>query len=276
MSSPGDGMPAWWENLKGDFECPVCLESMTDAPIFQCDNPLSHSICSKCNETLQKEEKKCPVCNANLGNRRNLAMEKMVEKLPKVKCKLKGCSFEKSDGEAVKKHEENCEYRHVPCAKCDDKVPLVNIADHVNVHNGNRTCPLLKSFSTNIMKGCVGTNLVTGQCVFRVEVEVNDQLTFLSNWQVSEDGNAMYHWIAFVGPRESAKNFMYTLRVGDPNGPGRPLFEGTRVCVPCDLSHADMKKSKCCLMLDKELIQNISVVEENMRRFNFSLSIHKV
>jgi len=201
-------------------------------------------------------------------------MEKMVEKLPKVQCKLEGCSFKKSDGEAVKKHEEDCENRHVPCAKCDDKVPLKNIGDHVNVHNGDRTFFVLRSFSTHILKGCVTTNLVTGQLVFKVEV--NEQLTFLSNWQVSEDGNAMYYWIAFVGPRESAKNFMYTLKVGETDGPGRPLFEGTRVCVPCDLSHADMKKSKCCLMLDKELIQNISVVEENMRRFNFSLSIHKV
>jgi len=242
-SSSDNGMPAWWESLKGEFECPVCLESMTDAPIFQCDNSLSHSICSKCHGTLKKARKQCPVCKANLSNRRNLTSEKIVEKLPKVQCKLEGCSIKKSEGEAVKRHEENCEYRHIPCAHCDDKVPLKNIAEHVNVHNGNRTSTL-RGFSTS-MNARISTTLVNGQIVYRVEA--NDQPRFLSNWQVSEDGITMYYWIAFVGPKESAKNFMYTLKVGEPNGAGRYLFKGTRRCVPCDLSHAEMKQFNAVL-----------------------------
>jgi len=265
-------LPAWWESLKEEFECPVCLESMTEAPIFQCDNPLGHSVCSKCNKTLKKDGKKCPMCRSNLSNRRNLPLEKMVEKLPKVKCKFEGCSFKKSDTEAgkktVKKHEKNCQYRHIPCVYCDNKVPLKNIADHVTNHTGAVTFRGF-SISRNSSKTCRKKSY---QCVYRVED--NDEPTFLNNWEVLKDGIAMY-WISFVGAKESAKNYMYTLKLGEANETGRYPFEGTRFCAPCDISHADMKKSKCCLVLDKELIKDVSYVEGNQRKFNFTVSIHK-
>jgi len=271
-SSSDDGMPAWWESLKGEFECPVCLESMTDAPIFQCDNPLGHSICSKCHYTLKKDRKQCPVCKANLTNRRNLTSEKIVEKLPKVQCKYEGCDFKKSDGEALKKHEDNnCEYRHVPCARCDDKVPLKNIADHVINHNFTPGSNFTEFSTTQIR--WVTTNAQNLQSVFRVDAK--DHPTFLDNWQASEDDNAVYYWISFVGAKESAQKFMYTLKVGEANGAGRYPFEGTTFCVPCDLSHDNMKKYKCCLMLNRELLKEKSYVEENERRVDFTVSIHK-
>jgi len=195
-------------------------------------------------------------------------LEKMVEKLPKVQCKFEGCGFKKSDGEAVKKHEENCEYRHIPCAKCDVKVPLKNIADHVINHNDVGSS--FREFSTTQNRWVTVQN---SQCVHRVEA--NDHPTFLDNWQATEDGHALYYWIAFVGQKECAKNFMYTLKVGKANKDGRHPFEGTMRCVPCDLSHSDMQKSRCCLMLNRELLEDESYDTENSRRVDFTVSIHK-
>ena len=106
----------WMKDL---LDCPVCFEVMGDPPIYICENTHGHSLCFKCHQSLAKEAKpSCPICREALAGRRSLVLENMAEKLPKITCKFDGCNFKKSEEAAVKKHEESCENRLVPCDHC--------------------------------------------------------------------------------------------------------------------------------------------------------------
>ena len=61
------------------LECPVCMETISSAPIFQCRN--GHIVCKDCHPKLET----CPICrDANLYDTpmaiRNLKLEEIVKR----------------------------------------------------------------------------------------------------------------------------------------------------------------------------------------------------
>ena len=64
------------------LECPVCLQTIKDPPVFLCTN--GHELCHKCREPLKAEGKPCPVCQGKLLDVRNRFAEKMLEDMPKT------------------------------------------------------------------------------------------------------------------------------------------------------------------------------------------------
>ena len=121
------------EELKKTLECPVCLDVITEAPIFLCENILGHSLCSSCHQNLRSKDGSCPVCRAKLSGKRSLLLENLVETvdLPKkINCRHGGCNFKRSDEDVVKMHEEECENRDVPCGLCDAKISLKGMGEH--------------------------------------------------------------------------------------------------------------------------------------------------
>ncbi|KAL1439408.1 hypothetical protein MTO96_010227 [Rhipicephalus appendiculatus] len=86
------------------FECPVCLDSALP-PIEQCRN--GHVVCSSCRENVDS----CPVCKEELNNIRNLALEKLAEKV-KFPCKFNpaGCTFKLSAADKLW-HQSVCRFR---------------------------------------------------------------------------------------------------------------------------------------------------------------------
>lgn len=277
------------EAFREEFECPVCLESITDPPIFMCENSQGHSVCAKCHGDLRKRGRKCPVCREALGERRNLTMEKMVARLPKVSCKFthRFCGFKNTSQANVKKHEVTCQHRDIPCAYCNAKIGTQGMLHHVqNVHmQGFAT--IAEGFSVFIHT-FIPTWFKTKkkyQYSHRVYVPKdngNRALTeFMINWCVKDeaDGHAtLMFWVSNVSLSVPATNYKYTLkvqkRVNSNEFRDDYVFEGTRYCVPCDLSHEDVKKKRCALTLDQEL------VKENTQgmsgRLNYALSIQKV
>ena len=81
---------------------------------------------------------------------------------------------------------------------------------------------------------------------------------FLINWATADD-KCLLFWIALCGSKGDAEKYKYTIKIrsrkdwkaGDTNY----LFEGTRRCVPCDISHQEMKQERCGVMIDKKLVQ---------------------
>ena len=69
------------EDLTNTLQCPVCLETAHNPPIFQC--PEGHLLCQDCNKRL----KECPRCGNPLQNSRNGTAEKLAEKL-RVKLRM--------------------------------------------------------------------------------------------------------------------------------------------------------------------------------------------
>ena len=204
-------------------------------------------------------------------------MEKVFEKLPKVECRFDGCRFKKTNGELLKKHENDCcEYRYVPCGYCDAKIGLHSIADHL-IDTHSRSPGVLHGFSDSLSwrsRPFAQTLLKKDQSVIRVIV--NDNTTsFLVNMSFDELTTML--WVSFVGPKESAKNFKYTFKLEeteeDVNGRAVYSFSGTRFCVPCDLSHEDVKNSRRFLMMDKGLFEDAQKDEKG--RVKISVSIHR-
>jgi len=263
------------ECMKRALECPVCLETITDPPIFICENPQGHSLCSTCHDSVMKKDKKCPVCRKDLQHRRSMGMESMVENLPnKVKCKYDGCDFKRSNGGAVKKHEEECENRNVPCAFCDDKVGLKRLTDHlINQHTIKQLMPNRKfsvPFEVWINKGhYVQAPLSVANS--------NDSQKFIINSCTFDEITRMV-WVAHIGSKDSALNYKYTLQIenyqeGQNAANKGYVFECTRECVPCDLSHEDVKTERCAIMLERSLTEK-AITEDY--KFWFRLSISKV
>ena len=123
------------------FTCPVCLDEIRDSPVYICENPQGHSVCAKCHKSLRNERKPCPTCRQPLGDRRNLLAENLIEILPQT-CRFEGCDHMAQDRAALKKHEEDCDHRHVPCAYCDhDKIGMQRLGEHLEKKHGSKQLP---------------------------------------------------------------------------------------------------------------------------------------
>ena len=106
------------------LECPVCLQTIKDPPVFLCTN--GHELCHKCREPLKIGGKPCPVCQGELLDVRSRFAEKMLEELPKNECKNDGFTFSRADTELVKHHEEKeCSLRPVNCIYCQQQIPFL-------------------------------------------------------------------------------------------------------------------------------------------------------
>jgi len=264
-------IPDW---MKRALECPVCLDIIMDPPMYVCDNPQAHSVCSSCHQSLQKEGKTCPVCRANMGNKRIVALENMLENIPnKVKCRFDGCDFKRSNGEFVKKHEGECENRHVPCVWCVERIGLKRLAEHIIGKHGRKivfnglTVKLYLYFPKTVLKDqCVLEPNAAQLAILRPERPM-----FLLNWHTLEEGAKMF-WISYMGAKDSAKNFKYTFQVRASEG--KDHLECTRWCVPCDLSPEDVKRKVCAVFLDRELVEE--AVKGNDDKLWFYLTIQNV
>jgi len=65
------------------------------------------------------------------------------------------------------------------------------------------------------------------------------------------DGDAELFWVTYIGQKDLSSNYMFTLEVErskEETKTRKYVFEATRECIPCDLSHSDVKKKKCALM----------------------------
>lgn len=310
------------EAFKGDFKCPVCSGSLTDGPIFICENPQGHSICSKCHEnsrgkTRRETEKKCPVCSAKLGDRRNLAVENMAAKLPtfsKLLCKYRkngyGCSYEarfscfenRNDGlMRMKEHEETCQERSVTCVYCDDTtLSMSSIKCHLEwVHrvvthhiqgfpwsfHGARTLPPSGSAQFPLSIHTITVDKRQEQLAhwahYRIDWKQTCSTDFLVNWCRKKEGDGNVTTMFWVSSpikrvfrdRNKNKKYKYTLKISSPTEKDVFLFVGTRFCIPCHLSHDDVKKRRCALTLEKELVD---MAKSEDGRVNYRVKIDEV
>ena len=78
---------------------------------------------------------------------------------------------------------------------------------------------------------------------------------FLMNW--TTEGNCLIFWISYCGPKDEAEHYQYTIKIKSFKGEKQPeyLFQATRLCVPCDLSHKEMKVERSGILINHKLIQ---------------------
>lgn len=259
--SSNDGVPEW---LREALECPVCWEIMREPPIYMCGSTLAHSLCTRCFRLCNE----CPICRGKMTDKRSHALEKLIERLPQARCANASCSFKNSDASVVRKHEEEeCEFRMIACF-CDEQVGVSNIVSHcVSAHGHKKTEPMKFSYFRRIrtlispLKRGEGAQLgvITP---YEVKRTVGGSATFLMNW--TTDGNCLVFWMSFVGPKNKAKEFKYSIKIKNFHRVTvtEYVYEGTRACVPCDVSHKEMKEQRCGIVIDRKLIIDAADFED--------------
>jgi len=226
------------------LECPVCLETIKDPPIYLCEK--GHGLCQTCRTPLKAQKKPCPVCRGKLTEARNLGLENILDQLPKIKCKNEGCTFERSDGQLVKRHEdEECSERPVSCELCLEPVPVAmsKLWGHLVTTHARK--PLAENGNLGD-EWCFLTHINVQPNIQPIG-KVNNDLEFIFNWQ-SYDANSIMFWLTLCGSQEEAKQYEYTIKIKSSAdlkaGRMKFLLTGTGDCLSCDLSHEDVKKKK--------------------------------
>jgi len=238
-------LPEWMAELKDSLECPVCLKTIMDPPIFLCTG--GHGLCLNCREDIKNRGQPCPVCRDPLSNTRNLQVERMLDRLPKNNCKYEACQFKKAELDLVKTHEIDCPYRLVSCGNCNSMIALMKLTDHLtSVHH--MMCSDLQLGVEQVFD-CRPFSFFLGN---HQPLRYNG-IAFYLNQRYHSENLAMF-WISFSGGQDEANKYEYILKIQSSDPQPDYLFTGSRRCVSCEVSHEDMKREMTALMIDKKLL----------------------
>jgi len=177
-----------------------------------------------------------------------------VRKLKKYCCKFPGCEFKHTSADSIKEHEENeCQNRSVQCGHCDASFQLHLLPEHLirqqHASWDERSQELSAEEGFTAHVGAI----VKDQ--WHIEVTNSDEkLNFFENWVEVEDGFFIY-WISSGGPKKEASKFKYTLKIQSSEDREKCLYECKTYCVPCDISHQEMKNRKEGILISKKVIE---------------------
>lgn len=228
-------LPDW---VAKSLECPVCLETIEDPPIYLCAK--GHGLCNTCREKI-KAQGKCPECRSKLTEARNIALEQMLENLPKIKCKYDGCNFQRVNDELVKIHEdEECKEKPVKCQLCPESLALSKLYSHLETKHNRISCDLILGKVERTFGCKLDHNNMTNI------MKVNNDLEFILN-RKHFDLNVTMFWISFLGSPIQAKQYKYTIKILSSAdykaGRKKYIVSGTGECLSCQVSHEDVKKT---------------------------------
>jgi len=259
------------EMIGDSIECPVCLSSILDPPVYMCAR--SHIFCEDCHTTLKKENQDCPVCKGDLAGNRNLFAERMLDSLPKAQCKNQGCSFKKADPKKVEIHGDTCQYRLVTCLKCKDQVPLINLSEHqVNIHQWKIFHFEFGKYDSHLRAG-IPSDLPSGfSAPLMIKVDGEDQF-FYFHCFVHDSG---YHslWISQSQSKKDIRKYKYTINFlcakAYENRKIERMLTYSGFCIPTDVTTENIKNKTPCMWLPKDfLLQNLDKEE----KYHFELRI---
>jgi len=249
--------PEWVKKIESKLECPVCLKTILDPPVYMCVN--IHMLCEDCHDELRRRNQKCPQCRGNFSRKRNLGIENILESIPKTRCQFRGCDFAKADAEKVKKHEDSCKHRLVKCYVCDQDTPVSGLADHqVSVHKsqdgiertlgrigGRIQCPPRRIGVESLPITVMGCKDGLKMFFNMIPLDGGYQLMCISHNQSKEDTEKYEFTMALLCGKTYDKDQDAIKRVAKFSG----------YCVPSDVSLDTIKKHRLGLNLSKAFLK---------------------
>ena len=148
-----------------------------------------------------------PVCRGKLTDTRNFALENVLEQLPKIKCKYSGCTFQKSDAQQVKIHEEECREKRVFCELCWMGIAMSKLFSHLETKH--RMKPY--GSKTSLGQEFWIRTLTKGRGFIPLS-KVNDFEFIVNRKSCGEEGIVMF-WISLNGSAKEANQYEYTLKL---------------------------------------------------------------
>jgi len=184
-----------------------------------------------------------------------VVLENVIEQMPKWVCKNDGCDFTRVCHEPVTDHKENhCTFRLIECGRCGQQIRLNNLQDHMNiVHERAPGAMKLSQPRKHAIRKKIIKKI---QSIYEVTFQ-HENLVFLANW-LEVDTSYMF-WLSYIGSKNDAEKYEYTLMIKRTKDRhlemAKSLLKATTYCVPCDVSHEEMKRRKEAIMISKELVE---------------------
>nr|CAD7392884.1 unnamed protein product [Timema cristinae] len=186
------------QGLINILECPVCMEYM-GPPINQCLR--GHLVCSICRPQLRD----CPTCRSHFADARNLAMEKVADKL-QYPCKnaTMGCTdyFRLKD---KVEHEANCSFRVYFCFLCEWKGMYRDMFVHILMDHGK----LMLSGMKHRIDLPLGNALNNGGQTYIISAVGR---LFRAQFMLGVQSEVM-GLVQFIGPQRESKSYKYSIEV---------------------------------------------------------------
>ena len=229
--------PDWFTELEDVLQCPLCLKSFREPPIYLCEN--LHGMCLNCRTIVMNPQEDlavicCPVCQGKLTEKRSFYVEKILNKMIK---NCKNCDFKTTDKDLANVHEAMCEHRLVPCDHCNNRICLSKLTQHLD--EAHKHPPMVALISTRFP---IGFNH-SGMWPLSVK-DISHQ--FYLHLTSLDDG-VMLVWVSCSLPSPGADNYRYTVNV---TAPWPYKLRGQ--CVSCDASACEVKKMGKAVYVFKE------------------------
>lgn len=226
------------------FECPVCFDYALP-PIMQCQS--GHIVCSSCRPKLSS----CPTCRGQLGNIRNLAMEKVATTVM-FPCKYSttGCPAsllytDKPD------HEETCDFKPYCCPCPGASCKWQGSLDQVMVHLLHQHKSITTLQGEDIVFLATDINLPGAVDWVMMQSCFGHHFMLVLEKQDKFDVQQFYAIVQLIGTKKQAENFAYRLEL---NGRRRRLtWEATPRSIHDGVQSAIMNSD--CLVFDTNIAQ---------------------
>ena len=205
--------------LQSSLECPVCLETIREAPVQCCRN--GHLICKVCIVRTQI----CPTCRAPLGvglSQKCVShvANRLIDLLPHP-CtnKDRGCTEELLLN-LLTRHETECRFRDVRCpvGYCLHTVPMASLSSHISSSPHSLTTHSYVSPLT-FTRGIPAVTDGNGIAVFQ-GLKSFDPIRFTfagHNFYLqtiaSQDRRLLYHFVQLEGNKEDCVKFWVKITV---------------------------------------------------------------
>ena len=189
---------------------------------FKCLSPEAHLLCQVCKEYCVKTKKgKCP-CGSNVSTIACPLASSLVDMLPFC-CNNKGCQ-EILSREEMKTHLSRCPFEIITCINldCEDDMPFKHYLDHLL---DCATFPKVKSQVEIILEDEKSYWLPS-----QVQTNPLNKPLFYFCCEVEDDIQFLCAWIKFLGFKEDAERFTYSLEVNSTrsfkfSGPVKSFFD---------------------------------------------------
>ena len=258
------------DEIQDGLECVICLSIPKSNPVYQCDN--GHIFCDSCHYKVIE----CCTCGVKVGNTRNRAAEKFLEKCPTL-CDFSsfGCSIRLARAE-MEEHKSVCLYKPVPCpaTTCNDLLSMEDVIQHMDgVHGKNKISlgpyngfPMdWHAFSATYrdvheqINNQLSSEIVPGR--FKL-----DGLSFFGMlWRSYGPEGKWMAWIYIAATIEDSQQYVYTVKVKNANFDEKLSYTGQTASL--QLTRGEICNNGRCLKFDDEIAKRFS--EDNELTFIF-------
>jgi len=241
--------------------CRKCGDAIYDPPVFKCIN--DDMFCRPCHESLIGGVKKeCSICFAKLSNRRSFLAEKILCKLPQLKCANQGCTKTYAGDEARILHTDtDCSFREVVCVHCEIPFSLQDLPGHLFKVKG--FLPLLHStsgFGHKVKTRISVEGMWDGRGKarpFTILTETGssgdeERLHFFLN--VGRSKGRYLFWVSHGQNKTLAREWRYSISIFSSSCDKKPEFTFGGYCPPADTTLAQIAQEMNILNLSTSFV----------------------